>query len=370
MSVEIADRCAPVLNGRFAQRSDRSQTRLICFGHVNGGFLRLTLLAAVASAAVVVASALALGRASSADAVTGSSPRAGVVVVETNLAFTGDAAAGTGIVLTSSGEVVTNNHVIRGATTIRVTDVSTRRSYAAHVVGYSVSKDVAVLKLVNAHGLTTATIGDSSNVFNGESVTAVGNAGGTGSLTVVTGRVTGLGQAITVSDDQGGSNRLTGMIETSAPLQPGDSGGPLLANGRVIGLDAAAGSSGYSGREGYAIPVNTVVSLAGQIEAGHKSSTVHVGPTAFLGVLLDSSSGQDVPGASVRDVVSGSAADRAGLGGGDTITGLAGRTITTPTSLQKAVLQLSPGKPVLLRWTDGYGYGRSATIRPAAGPPQ
>jgi S1-C subfamily serine protease len=160
------------------------------------------------------------------------------------------------------------------------------------------------------------------------------------------------------------------MIETSAPLQPGDSGGPLLANGRVIGLDAAAGSSGYSGREGYAIPVNTVVSLAGQIEAGHKSSTVHVGPTAFLGVLLDSSSGQDVPGASVRDVVSGSAADRAGLGGGDTITGLAGRTITTPTSLQKAVLQLSPGKPVLLRWTDGYGYGRSATIRPAAGPPQ
>ncbi len=337
---------------------------------MNGRLLRLSLLAAVGSAAVVVASALALGRASTAVAVTASTARTGVVVVETNLAYTDGAAAGTGIVLTSSGEVLTNNHVIRGATTIRVTDVSTHRSYTAHVVGYSVSNDIAVLQLVNAHGLRTATTGDSSGVSTGDRVTAVGNAGGTGSLTVVTGRVTGLGQAITVSDEQGGSNRLTGMIQTNAPLQPGDSGGPLLENGRVIGVDAAAGRSGYDGSQGFAIPINTATSIAGQIESGHRSSTVHVGPTAFLGVLLDTSYGQDVSGASVRDVVPGSAADRAGLGNGDTITGLAGRTVTTPASLQKVVLQLSPGKPVLLRWTDGYGYSRSATVRPAAGPPQ
>jgi S1-C subfamily serine protease len=334
-------------------------------------FTRLLFLAAVAAAAAVAASALVLGRANGAVTTTASGARTGVVVVETNLAYSGAAAAGTGFVLTSSGEVLTNNHVIRGATTIHVVDVSTGRSYTAHVLGYSVSRDIALLQLVNAHGLRTASIGNSSGVFSGERVTAVGNAGGTGTLSVVSGRVTALGQAITVSDDHGGATRLTGMIETSAPLQPGDSGGPLLAGGRVIGVDAAAGSSGFDGsREGFAIPINAATAIVSQIEAGQRSVTVHVGATAFLGILLDTSGNQDVSGAVVGQTVSGSAADRAGVQAGDVITGIGGHTVTSAVTLQKAVLQIAPGKPVQLRWMDGYGYAHRATVRLAAGPPQ
>jgi S1-C subfamily serine protease len=338
---------------------------------MNAPFLRLTFLAAIGAAAAVAASALALGRANGAIGTRASGARTGGVVVETNLAFTHAAAAGTGIVLTSSGEVLTNNHVIRGATTIRVVDVSTGHGYTAHVVGYSVSRDIALLQLVNAHGLRTASIGTSSGVFSGERVTAVGNAGGTGKLSVVTGRVTALGRGITVSDDHGGATRLTGMIETSAPLQPGDSGGPLLAGGRVIGVDAAAGGSGFDGsREGFAIPINAATAIVNQIEAGHRSATVHVGATAFLGVLLDASGNQDVSGAVVGQTVSGSAADRAGVQVGDVITGIGGHTVTSAVTLQKAVLQISPGKPVQLSWTDGYGYAHRANVRLASGPPQ
>ena len=249
---------------------------------MNGRSPRQAFPVAVIAAAVVVASALLLGRAHGAGATSSATtgPRRGVVIVNTNLAYENNSAAGTGVVLTSSGEVLTNNHVIRGASTIRVTDPSDGLTFSAKVLGYSVSKDVALLQLHNPRGLKVAAIGNSSTARVGQHVTAVGNAGGTGSLTTVTGRVTGLGQSISVSDDQGGSNRLIGLIETNAPLEPGDSGGPLLAGGRVIGLNAAASSIiSYDGpREGYSIPINRAVSIAHQIESGRRSTTVHVGP--------------------------------------------------------------------------------------------
>jgi S1-C subfamily serine protease len=326
---------------------------------------RYAVTSAVLAAALVVGLALALGRARGADA-SPATPQTGVVVVNTNLAYEDGGAAGTGIVVTSNGEVLTNNHVVRGATSIHVTAAG--RTYSARVVGYSVTKDVAVLQLANAHGLKTASIGDSSTIKVGQSVTAVGNAGGTGYLTTVTGRVTGLGRAITVSDDQGDTNRLVGMIQTSAPLQPGDSGGPLLHGGRVVGIDSAA-STGFQMEgtsEGFAIPIATAISLARQIEAGRRSATVHVGPTAFLGVALSTSE----PGAVVEQVVPNSAADQAGIQPGDQITAAGGRTIGSGTDLQRVLLQISPGSPLTIVWTDGYGYSNSATVRPAAGPPQ
>ena len=109
----------------------------------------------------------------------------GVVVVRTNLAYENGAAAGTGMVLTSSGEVLTNNHVIRGATTIKVIVPQTKKTYAARVLGYDVTADVALLQIVNASGLATVNIGNSAKVADGQAVTAVGNAGGTGNNTVV-----------------------------------------------------------------------------------------------------------------------------------------------------------------------------------------
>jgi S1-C subfamily serine protease len=337
----------------------------------NGVIPRTAFTTAVVVAAVVAASALFFGRAGSAVSATG--PRTGVVIVDTNLAFSGNAAAGTGIVLSSSGYVLTNNHVIRGATKIRVTDPSDGRTFSASVLGYSVLKDVALLKLQNPRGLKTARFGNSSSARVGQAVTAVGNAGGTGSLTVVTGRVTALAQSISVSDDQGGSTRLVGLIETSAPLQPGDSGGPLLLNGRVIGIDAAASqttSFGDTG-DGFAIPINGAMSIAHQIQSGRRSSTVHVGATAFLGVLLAQPDyPNDSSGAIVQDVVSGSAAARAGIEGGDVITGAAGRQIASASDLRRVILQIAPNKPLRLAWTDTQGFSRSATVRPAPGPPQ
>jgi S1-C subfamily serine protease len=298
------------------------------------------------------------------------------VNIDTRLRDAGTAGAGTGIVLSASGEVLTNNHVIRGSTRVRVTDPATGRSYSATVVGYSLSADIAVLKLANASGLRTAGIGNSTNVKLGDRVTAVGNAGGAGgSPTVTTGAVTGVHRSITISDDQGGSLRLTDLIRTDAQLEPGDSGGPLLdSSGRVIGIDTAAdGGFAFRGGGGFAIPVNRAVAIVRLIEAGRSTATVHVGPTSFLGISVgrsEGASGPTVNGAFVARVLSGSPADKAGLVTGDVITGLGGRTVASPTALIKLLLRTSPGDTLRLRWSDQRGITHTGTIRPVAGPPQ
>ena len=173
--------------------------------------------------------------------------------------------------LTSSGEVLTNNHVIQGATSVEVVVPGTTHHYSAKVVGYDVSADVSVIQLSGASNLKTASLGDSSKVTTGQAVEALGNAGGTGTLTSASGTVTGLAKSITVSNDQGGTESLRGLIETNAALQPGDSGGPLLnGKGQVIGMDTAA-SAGFTFRtagasDAYAIPINTARTIANQIE--------------------------------------------------------------------------------------------------------
>lgn len=181
---------------------------------------------------------------------------------------------GTGIVLTSSGEVLTNYHVIDGASSIRVTDVGNGKTYFATVVGSDPSHDIAVLQMEKASGLKTVTIGDSSKVAVGDSVVALGNALGVGGTPdVVTGKVTALNQSITATDE-GGQNPedLTGLIQTSAALQPGDSGGPLVdAQGKVIGIDTAASirfrfrRAQSTGSASYAIPINQALEIARKI---------------------------------------------------------------------------------------------------------
>jgi S1-C subfamily serine protease len=221
----------------------------------------------------------------------------GIVDVVTTLGYQSGKAAGTGMVLTSTGEVLTNNHVINGATSIKATDIGNGRTYTAKVVGYDKTHDVAVLQLQNASGLQTVTL-SSDSPQAGEKVVALGNALGKGGTpSVVTGRITGLGQSITASDEGAAdAERLTGMIGHNAPIQPGDSGGPLVnTEGEVIGMNTAASASSASGSpspsgqaqaptQAFAIPVPRASSIAGQIEAGTPSSTVHIGATAFLGV--------------------------------------------------------------------------------------
>ena len=235
----------------------------------------------------------------------------GLVDVVSTLGDQQATAAGTGIVLTSNGEVLTNNHVIDGATSIKVTDVGNGRTYTAKVVGYDASQDVAVIQLQNASGLTVASLGDSSTVQTGDSVVALGNAGGKGGTpSVAAGTVTALNQSITASDEgAGNSEQLTGLIETNADIQPGDSGGSLVNSyGQVIGMDTAASSgtqlqsqSGQAAEQAFAIPINEATSIARQIEAGTTSATVHIGATAFLGVETQpasqgSGSGSGAPG--------------------------------------------------------------------------
>jgi S1-C subfamily serine protease len=328
----------------------------------------------VALVALVALSVLGTGAAFAATRTTTTKIGTGVVVINTNLAFQGASAAGTGIVLTSSGEILTNNHVIAGATTIRVVVPKTTHTYTARVVGYSTTADVAVLQLQKASNLKTVTTGSSSKLKLGARVTAVGNAGGTGMLRSAKGNVIGLNRSITVQDDSGAVEQLTGLIETSAALQPGDSGGPLLNSaGRVVGIDTAAASgspfAASFSTEGYAIPIGKATTIARQIVSGKSSATVHIGATAFLGVEIGNSSvvGQGAP---IVGVVPGGPAAAAGLVPGDLITAAAGKPVTSPSDIQSVVLAHKPGDTVTVTYIDGSGQTQNATVTLASGPPQ
>jgi S1-C subfamily serine protease len=296
-----------------------------------------------------------------------------LVDINVTLGYQGLQAAGTGIVLTSTGEVLTNNHVITGATRITAVDIGNGRSYTASVVGYDRSHDLAVLALRNASGLTTAQLVDSSKVRTGDPVVAIGNAGGTGGTpNAADGHVTALDQSIVAGDDATGeSERLTGLIQVDANVQPGDSGGPLVnSSGGVIGVDTAASQSMRSqnaGNQGFAIPINTALPIAQQIVSGKGGGTVHVGTTAFLGVQVSTVSGGS--GALVVGAVPGSPAAQAGLTAGDVITSFGGRTIDSPNALTTQVAGHHPGDSVQVQWTDDTGASHSASVTLASGPP-
>ena len=329
---------------------------------------RIVLVALVAIVIAAIAAGIAL--ASTRPAPIGT----GVGVIDTNLAYQGGRAAGTGMVLTSSGEVLTNNHVIRGATAIKVVVPTTGRSFTAKVVGYDASDDVAVLQASGASNLKTISLGDSGTLNAGEAVTALGNAGGTGSVHSASGTVTGIDRAITVSDDQGGSESLTGMIETNASVQPGDSGGPLVnASGQAVGMDTAAsvgdGVEQAAPSDGYAIPINKAMSIALQILRGDASATIHIGDTAFLGVEVEANS-YGGSGAVITSVVPGSPADAAGLTPGDLITSVGGRTVSSPAGLTTIVATQNPGARISATYVDQEGMTQTANLALASGPPR
>jgi S1-C subfamily serine protease len=319
------------------------------------------LVAALAAASIATGIALA--------ARTSPSIGTGVVVINTNLAYQGGAAAGTGMVLTSSGEVLTNNHVIRGATSIRVVIPGTKHAYTAKVVGYDVADDVAILEAAGASHLKTVSTAASTKLRLGQAVRAVGNANGSGRLVSARGAITGLRRTIAVSDDTGGTESLAGLIETNARLQPGDSGGPLFNSaGKVIGMDTAA-STGFvsTAADSYAIPIARALSVARQIVAGHATARVHVGATAFLGIQVQ---GGGAGGLVIAGVVPGGPAAAAGLEADDVITSIDGRAITTPSSLTSYLLTKKPGATVTIGYIDRVGESLTASVALASGPPQ
>ena len=328
----------------------------------------------------------------------------GLVDVTSTLGYDNATAMGTGIVLTANGEILTNNHVINGATSVSVTDIGNGKTYKATVVGYDESQDVAVLQLTGASGLTVANTGNSSTVAVGNSVVALGNAGGAGGTpSVATGSVTGLDQSITASDESSGtSEQLSGLIETNAPIQPGDSGGPLVNSyGQIVGMDTAAssnyqfggagnggagsggfgsggagsggagGSTGSSGNtsatQGYAIPIDTALSVAKQIEAGQGSSVIHTGATAFIGIEI-ATTDQTSSGVEIAGTQPGTPAATAGLTEGDVITAINGSTVSTGTQISEALIQQHPGDKITLTWTNTDGQSQTATVTLGTGP--
>ena len=301
----------------------------------------------------------------------------GLVDVDVILGYAGATGEGTGMVLTHDGEILTNNHVVRGATSISVVDLHNDRTYAATVVGYDADADVAVLQLQGASGLQTAPIGDSATVRKGAAVAAVGNAGGTGGVPAVArGTVTALHQAITADDELYGPEQLSGLIETDANLQAGDSGGPLVAaDGTVVGMDTA-GSTGFSlegasQTQAYAIPIDKALRLARAMVAGKASASVHVGATAFVGVSVEQArylaNGTTATGLVVTTVVPGSPAQVAGIVAGDAITSFDGVAVSDPTSFEALIGSVQPGASVEIGWFGSKGAG-SATITLVGGP--
>jgi len=293
----------------------------------------------------------------------------GVVTINTVLNYDESSqAAGTGMVLTSDGTILTNNHVIQGATSITVTDETTGKQYKADVVGADATNDVAVLKLENASGLSTVTLDDDGEPSTGDTVKDVGNAEGTGNLVSAEGTVTATDQDIQVQSESGtGTESLSGLLEISADIVSGDSGGPVLdSEGEVVGM-ATAASSGTADVTGYAIPISTAKTIAQKILAGESSSTITIGLPAFLGVEV-SNTATTTGGVPVAGTVEGSGAASAGLGAGDTITSIDGTAVTSSDQLTKVVQSHSVGDKVSVRYTDSAGTAKTVTITLTAGP--
>jgi S1-C subfamily serine protease len=331
----------------------------------------------------------------------------GIVDVTSNLRYLQETAEGTGFVIdAAAGLVLTNNHVINGATSVTVTPVTSGKSYPARVLGYDLTDDVALLQLQGVPGLKAVSLGDSSQLRVGTAVLAIGNeAGQGGSPTVAPGVISSLDRTIVASDQTSSlTETLHGMMQTNADIRPGDSGGPLAdAAGRVIGIDTAAG--GNTVYSGYAIPINQALPIARRIAAGKPGARIQIGLPAFLGVLLPDSTSADprqqasqelrqtgaisssgshctsgnttaIPasiaparsGALVDGVLCGTVAATAGIFAGDVITSIGGRAVTSPGSLTAIVNRYRPGSKAALAWVSPGGSLHTAVVTLDAGP--
>jgi S1-C subfamily serine protease len=328
----------------------------------------------------------------------------GMVNVSAPAAYASALSAGTGIVLSASGLVLTNNHVIRGTTAPTATLVNSGKTYKARILGYDAANDVALLQLIGASGLTPVTVGNSDAVRVGQAVLGLGNAQGQGGQpTVAAGRVTALNQTIRPQDSSTGTaETLHGTIQTSAQIQEGDSGGPLAsAAGQVIGMNTAATTTqsvnGGTATAGYAIPINDALRIARQIAAGQSSTTVQIGLPPFMGIsVADASTGCPASGsggfspggtggglgggglgggapaissgALICGVYSGTPANHAGLAAGDVITSADGKGVSGAARLIAITAGLRPGAAMSLKYVNANGATQSATVALIEGP--
>ena len=346
----------------------------------------------------------------------------GIVIINTALQYSGERAAGTGMVINAgSGLVLTNNHVIENATKITATVAATGQNFQAKVVGYDVTGDIALIKLQDPSGLHQVPLSDSSKVKVGDAVTALGNAEGRSEIVPAPGHITGVNRTITASDQGGAvtSETLRGMLQTDAGIVSGDSGGPLVnAAGQVIGMDTAGNDVRFPDQQaaaGFAIPINTALSVAREIAAGHASSTISIGYPPFIGIYVGQGTSSNpqqqaaaqqqnngfgggggfggngsgsqscytndsnlpVPstiapansGTLVVGTICGSPAAGAGVTAGSVITSVNGQAVGTPQSLHTQIAKYRPDTPVSLTWVTPSGQHKTASVTLTAGPP-
>ncbi len=315
-----------------------------------------------------------------------------VVDVNVTLAYGQGKAEGTGMILTSSGKVLTNNHVVEGAGTIQVV-VPNHGTYRAHVLGVDPKDDVAVLQLVGAKNLPVMPFGNSAATPIGTKVVAIGNALGLGGPPSVTaGAITAEGRSITATNGAGSSEHLTNMLQTDASLQPGDSGGPLVnRQGQVIGMDTAAETSGGSAYApigvpstspssvAFAIPIDRALRIASEIEHGQASSTVLLHRAGFLGVevvnpgSLSPLQAQQLgsqTGAAVVKILPGTPAAQSGLAAGDVIVSVDGHAVSNIGQLGRAIESHAPGTKISFSWVTPSGTKQSGTATLTGAPIQ
>ncbi|HEY3605690.1 MAG TPA: S1C family serine protease [Sporichthyaceae bacterium] len=310
------------------------------------------------------------GRTTTNTAATAISP----AIVDINVTLPDGEGAGTGIVLSRDGEILTNNHVIAGATSITATDVGNGKTYQAVVVGYDKANDVAVLQLQNASGLATATIASSAAKV-GDKVVGVGNAEGLGGTpSWAAGSITALNRSITATAEDGSSpETVSGLLQSNTPIQPGDSGGPLVnAAGEVVGMDTAGEFSSLTSvaSSAYAVPIAKAQAIAAQIMRGDSANGVHIGATPIIGVMIRSDRVATDNGVQIDDVTANGPAAKAGLAGGDTITAVDGTKVTTPTALTNAILTHKVGDTVSVSYLDANGAKHTANVVLGSGPAQ
>jgi S1-C subfamily serine protease len=287
-----------------------------------------------------------------------------IVDIDARLGFQSAIGAGTGIVIDPS-VILTNNHVIAGATDLTVRSIANGQTFPANVIGFDRQHDIAVLQLAGG-GLPAANIGNSDSVRVGDPVVSLGNAGGAGGApSVEDGRVAALSQTVSANDALTGSTEtLVGLIQIDANIRPGDSGGPTVNSAnQVVGMNTAASQNFHLGRgQGFAIPINEAMAIAGQIRSGASSATVHIGPTAFLGVGVNDAGGG--AGAIIRQVIPTGPAAGAGLNPGDVITAINGQPVNSATALTNILDQHHPGDHVTVGLQ-----GRTADVQLGDGPP-
>lgn len=295
----------------------------------------------------------------------------GVVSVQTRLA-SGGQAAGTGMVISAGGEVLTNAHVVAGASSITVTRYGTTRELPARLVGASPGDDLALIRVEEATDLPTVRLGSSASAPVGASVVAVGNALGlsAGTPTATEGIISAEGRSVT-TDEAGRSVTLEGLLQTDAAINPGNSGGPLFdARGEVIGINTAIAGSAQG--IGFAIPVDHAKGLLGQLRHGGTTGA----PAAYLGIdglpltpaLRDAYGLTPNAGVVVAGVAAGSPAEEAGLVPGDVIVAVNGTPVSNTVELRQLVKAFKAGQRIHLQVVRG-ATTMSVTVTVAMAPP-